>query len=673
MRTPERQLDVDSTLTGEKVGMTIDESALSHIMQVLTDLYADPEQAVIREYSTNALDAHVEAGEKRPIEVTTPTPLSPFFKVRDYGVGLDAEDIRDIYSRYGTSTKRGSDDVVGMLGLGCKSALTYADQFTLCGVKDGRRVQVSISRDADGSGSMTIVSDAATTEPNGVEVIVPAKRTNAFEAKADHFFAVWQPGTVLLNGQHPKRVDGTWITPTLLLTTEQTRDQVVMGNVAYPLGEDEPALFDPDGRGSYRYRYGQASWHTIAFVNIGDVHFTPSRESLQMDKHTKAKLAAIREEMKREYEASIKRQVGGAGSPSEAVQILAKAREQGFSGEAEYDGRVVPYKAFDRTPKSPSGSNSYIQRQSDAVGKGFLTVGGGYRRKKGGDWMWTADMDDGATVWFENFTGAELTAYKRDKLEVWSTNESVTTAGRRVILAEKYTPDEKYWLQGTKVYDFAKVEEIKIKKDTPTSRWDGRPRGSYNGRQNGTYDSGIRAETIDTTKPVLWIAGNTYTLSSNAAIREGVVPTDATVIALPANRIDKFKRDFPTAQRLNDYAAAKAKEWLAAQKPYDLEAYDFQKGGGSPSKLRALDESRVDDPDLARAIKMAKHKTDHISTGVQQHARYLDNSHNLSGKRHADPLRGYPLLLDCYTVNPKLKEHVYIYINAVKAAERKSQ
>ena len=185
MKPPERILEVDSTLTGERVGMGIDESAMHHIMSVLTDLYSDPELAVIREYSTNALDSHRDAGNPLPIEVTLPTQLAPFFRVRDYGDGLDAEDIRSIYSRYGTSTKRDSDDVVGMLGLGCKSALTYTDQFTLVGTKNGRTVQVSVGRDENGGGSMTIVSDEHTPDaPSGVEVIVPSKRDNAFEKEA---------------------------------------------------------------------------------------------------------------------------------------------------------------------------------------------------------------------------------------------------------------------------------------------------------------------------------------------------------------------------------------------------------------------------------------------------------------------------------------------------------
>src|SRR3954462_183715 len=137
MKAEARVLDVTSTLEGEKIAMGISKENMGMVMTILTDLYSNPVLAVIREYSTNALDAQIEAGVDRPIEVTLPGPLSPFFKVRDYGDGLNEDDIRDIYSQYGTSTKRASNDVVGMLGLGCKSALTYTDQFTVTGIKNG--------------------------------------------------------------------------------------------------------------------------------------------------------------------------------------------------------------------------------------------------------------------------------------------------------------------------------------------------------------------------------------------------------------------------------------------------------------------------------------------------------------------------------------------------------
>ena len=60
-------------------------------------LYSDKELAIIREYSTNAADAHVEAGiADTPIEITLPTKLSPTFKIRDFGLALNDSEIQDV-------------------------------------------------------------------------------------------------------------------------------------------------------------------------------------------------------------------------------------------------------------------------------------------------------------------------------------------------------------------------------------------------------------------------------------------------------------------------------------------------------------------------------------------------------------------------------------------------
>ena len=58
-----------------RTAMTFDENSIAHLMSVLTDLYSDKPLAVIREYSTNALDAHRAAGNTAPIEVTLPSTL----------------------------------------------------------------------------------------------------------------------------------------------------------------------------------------------------------------------------------------------------------------------------------------------------------------------------------------------------------------------------------------------------------------------------------------------------------------------------------------------------------------------------------------------------------------------------------------------------------------------
>jgi hypothetical protein len=87
-------------------------------------LYANKIRAIIRELSCNAVDSHVAAGKADvPFDVYLPTALEPFFRIRDYGTGLDHEQVTNIYTTYFESTKTGSNDFIGALGLGSKSPL----------------------------------------------------------------------------------------------------------------------------------------------------------------------------------------------------------------------------------------------------------------------------------------------------------------------------------------------------------------------------------------------------------------------------------------------------------------------------------------------------------------------------------------------------------------------
>ena len=63
----------------------IDKSAAGLVMDILAKLYANPLAAAIREYTSNAIDAHVAAGVDRPVEVTLPSRRNQWLTVRDYG------------------------------------------------------------------------------------------------------------------------------------------------------------------------------------------------------------------------------------------------------------------------------------------------------------------------------------------------------------------------------------------------------------------------------------------------------------------------------------------------------------------------------------------------------------------------------------------------------------
>lgn len=287
MRPAPLDIKRQGDLGGQKIGMKINVNSLDKIMSLLTDLYSDPAMAVIREYSTNARDSHVAAGKADvPIEVTTPNALSPFFRVKDFGLGMSIQDIEDTYSQYGASTKEGSDDYNGMLGLGCKSALTFTQQFTLISVHNGLKISVSISRVEDGTGQMEIVDTRATDDPNGVEIVIPVALASTFRDKITSFYQYWRKGTVLVDGLAPEFIgdspEGSWVDDDILMLKNTGQDYVVMGGVAYPTRKLRP-------ESTYSRTYS-----IVAFVEMGAVQFPPSRESLFYSEKTLATVDSIR-------------------------------------------------------------------------------------------------------------------------------------------------------------------------------------------------------------------------------------------------------------------------------------------------------------------------------------------------------------------------------------------
>ena len=74
-----------------------------------SNIYTRKTEAVIREISCNAYDAHVDAGVNRPFNVHLPTSYEPFFSVRDYGYGLSEDDMYSVYTCLFESTKTSSN------------------------------------------------------------------------------------------------------------------------------------------------------------------------------------------------------------------------------------------------------------------------------------------------------------------------------------------------------------------------------------------------------------------------------------------------------------------------------------------------------------------------------------------------------------------------------------
>lgn len=140
--------------------------------KILSDgLYSNKKRAIIRELSCNALDSHVAAGKPDlPFEVHLPTMLEPYFSVRDFGTGLNDEQVMNIYTTYFESTKTNSNDFIGALGLGSKSPFSYTENFTVTAIQNKVQRIYSAYINEYGVPCVTKMSEGPTEEGNGVEV-----------------------------------------------------------------------------------------------------------------------------------------------------------------------------------------------------------------------------------------------------------------------------------------------------------------------------------------------------------------------------------------------------------------------------------------------------------------------------------------------------------------------
>ena len=126
----QEKTQVTSSHNFESVNCTIDAEDMRYVASLLRNNYSNPPLAVVREISANALDANQEANATRKVEITIPSRFNPHFCVRDFGSGLSKEDVFGLYSKYGKSTKRSSNNYIGAFGIGKFAPLSYGNNFT---------------------------------------------------------------------------------------------------------------------------------------------------------------------------------------------------------------------------------------------------------------------------------------------------------------------------------------------------------------------------------------------------------------------------------------------------------------------------------------------------------------------------------------------------------------
>ena len=224
----------------------INDNDLSHIMGILrSQIYSDKLLAVIREYSTNAMDANKEAGYTGPINVTIPNAFQPTLSFRDYGKGMSDEEVINTYIKYGNSTKRNSNDYTGCLGIGSKAGFAYGDTFTIISYQRMYITTWLARIDESKRGTISIVNQVVNKSniKTGVEIQVPIRKADIDTCthKARDFFKYWklQP-TINIDIEQPKYLEQTDDYSIINKTySYHQKAKVFMGNILYPVDVDQ--------------------------------------------------------------------------------------------------------------------------------------------------------------------------------------------------------------------------------------------------------------------------------------------------------------------------------------------------------------------------------------------------------------------------------------------------
>ena len=355
-------------------------------------LYSNKIKAIIRELSCNAVDSHVAAGRANvPFEVHLPSMLEPWFSVRDYGTGLNDDQVTNIYTTYFESTKTDSNDFIGALGLGSKSPFSYTENFTVTAIKDGMQRIYSAFINEMGVPSIAEMSTELTDEPNGVEVkfsVTERYDYNSFRYEAAQVFTWFKnkPNVTGVNFTHesPYYKEENIVPGVHVRAHNERKSVALMGNIAYPLsGISEPQKHFGD-------LAGLLSCGLVIEFGIGDLDFAASREVLSFVPITINSIKRKLEELNANLVTHFAAKADAITCEWARAQLLYTE-----SQSALYQAAVKKYAIDTKFPLYDA--NAYYGKKTfelmgpdlDTAGlsiQGFQTYSGSFRGKIGHGW-----------------------------------------------------------------------------------------------------------------------------------------------------------------------------------------------------------------------------------------------------------------------------------------------
>jgi hypothetical protein len=370
--TENKSKEVVSSHNFEQVNCTIDAEDMRYVASLLRNNYSNTRLAVVREISANALDANAEAHVSRPIEVKLPTSMNPTFAVRDFGGGLSQEDVFGLYSKYGKSTKRTSNNYIGAFGIGKFAPLSYGDNFTCVSYHNGTKTSYNVFVDENDDTKITKLFEEPSTEPTGlsIEVAVAEDDRDEFRRVAQNFFRFFSDADM------PKflGVEDDFVkTPQKVLSSKTDKwffvnedrgygyshyySHILMGRVAYPIDPNSINVSNfVSNADACKIIQQLLSQNNFYFrVPLGSVRLHHSRESLEYNKATQKEICAILYKVSQDIQTIAKEKLadsedlwGAKRNYAKVINALPYQVRSVFENSFEWKGIKIDNSTFQR-------------------------------------------------------------------------------------------------------------------------------------------------------------------------------------------------------------------------------------------------------------------------------------------------------------------------------------
>jgi hypothetical protein len=391
--------------------MAFDTKSMPHLQTILrTGLYTNKVKSLIREYLCNAIDEHVKINSDASVVVQFPNAFTPEFRVRDFGAGLlpavysetclathqyvDNNEIKTkicdgkvtvknwygicetcgesnenliggvfkFFGDYGASDKRQTNELIGSFGIGCKSAFCYTDAFSVISVKDGMKWIFNIFIDSTNEGSVALLTEEKTDDPNGVEIVVSVKKDDIHKFTSNGYEVIKYLRTkpTIKGVTNPPSFER----PTPVLSGDfwtyygdHRETVIIQGQIGYPISASDVGTHHygtpdtmPEKGFISEWEYALLTSGLEIEVKIGEVEVTASREGLQMSDYTittiRKKLAEIQAEIQDHASEKLKSAKTMIEAKTAYYELFQKGGSYGYQlqkaiGEVKWNNTVI--------------------------------------------------------------------------------------------------------------------------------------------------------------------------------------------------------------------------------------------------------------------------------------------------------------------------------------------